>query len=159
MLQENCLNSHWVYVHICDWLRLFLEAENFLCFRLLEKRWLVVLGVLFFFSLHAWFEFGLIQGSFLHNLKQSKGKLSGRGDRSGDHGLRRLPGCQFHHLWKRSREEEQVLNQVSQTVLSRKQMFYEILNGAENIWEEIKKKGFLHNCMRSWYCSAIICLW
>ena len=98
-----------IYAHICDWLRLFLEAENFLCFRLLGKK--MVIGISSAFFLHAWFKFGLI-GVFFppHHLRQSKqelrwqrGRKWGPGQEVLDLKPMRILG-QFYHLWKGSRE-------------------------------------------------------
>lgn len=80
------LNSHWLCVHICDWLRLFLEAENFLCFRVLGKKKMVtrISSAFFFF----FFKPDLSLGSFRVLSFTTWGKANrswgGRGDGSGD---------------------------------------------------------------------------
>lgn len=140
MLLENCLNSHWVYVHICDWLRLFLEAENFLCLRFLEKKMVSGISSAFFpppCLIGVWAHSGFLSSqpeAKQRGAEWKRGRKCGRSQGVLDVQPGRFPGCQFHHLWKGSREEDKVLNQVSQTVLSRKQVFHEILNRkTENI--------------------------
>lgn len=109
MLLENCLNSPWFYVHICDWLKLFLETENFLCFRLLGKK--MVTGISSAFFLHAWFEFRLLGGFSLTTWGKANRTWGGRAEemRTGqgvlDPQAMKFPGCISFIICERGQEK------------------------------------------------------
>lgn len=86
MLVENCLNGHWVCVHICDWLRLFLEAESFLCS--------LVLAVGFFFPPSCLIWVGAHSGFFS---SPPEAKQTGAGVREGSGDWVRRSWIDHHH--------------------------------------------------------------